>query len=57
MSKWIWKIQEHFIPEDKVKTPLNDQWIFYYCPKEKEKCHKCKNQKENNSGDELTETD
>lgn len=30
MKEWIWKVQNPFNAVEAVKTPLKDQWIFYY---------------------------
>lgn len=33
MDNWIWTINGYFNPENAVKTPLKEQWIFLYSEK------------------------
>lgn len=44
MDNSIWIINGYFNPENAVKTPLKEQWIFFYSEK-----------KENNSPDRYPE--
>lgn len=30
MDRWIWKCQNSFSLEEAVKTPIKEQWIFFY---------------------------
>lgn len=33
MDNWIWTINDYFNPENAVKKPLKEQWIFLYSGK------------------------
>lgn len=37
MDRWIWKVRNSFNWEEAVKTPLKEQWIFFYGKKDIEK--------------------
>ena len=30
MDKWIWTVKHYFTPKAPIRTPLQEQWIFFH---------------------------